>query len=98
MPQTSVATYVLARYTAVRDMRTDLLKNAFPKVWNQGDLGQDTAPVHFVFHDTTGHSLVLEYTKRGGVRYIANTMGELTDSSDYQWHMTNLRNYPAILE
>ena len=53
-------------------------------------------PVHFAFHDTTGKGIVLEYTKKDGMTFYDNTVGAMTNSPDYGWHMENLRNYPHI--
>jgi choloylglycine hydrolase len=95
VPQTQVSTYVLAKYRNVRDLKKDLKRGKFPKVWDQGDLGMDTIPYHFVFHDFIGQGLVLEYTE-DGMRYYDNTVGAMTNSPDYKWHMTNLRSYPTF--
>jgi choloylglycine hydrolase len=95
VPQTQVSTYVLAKYKNVRDLKKDLKDRKFPRVWNQEDLGQDTIPVHFVFTDKIGQGLVLEYTK-DGMKFFDNSVGAMTNSPDYKWHMTNLRNYPQL--
>jgi len=95
VPQTQLATYVLSKYRNVRDIKKDLKKKTFPKVWDQGDLGMSSIPVHYAFHDTTGMGLVLEYTE-DGMRYFENSVGAMTNSPDYKWHMTNLKNYPTL--
>jgi len=95
VPQTQVSTYVLAKYKNVRDLKKDLKDRKFPRVWNQEDLGQDTIPVHFVFTDKIGQGLVLEYTK-DGMKFFDNSVGAMTNSPDYKWHMTNLRSYPQL--
>ena len=95
VPQTKLTSYVLAMYSSVKDIKKDLKNKKFPKVWDQEDLGNPTIPVHFVFHDSSGKGLVLEYTKNG-MKYFDNTVGAMTNSPDYEWHMTNLRNYPTV--
>ena len=112
VPQTQLATYVLATYSSVAKIKEDLITDLkmakhrskrvrlqvsnFPKVWDQPDLGQGSIPVHFVFHDSTGAGLVLEYTKKHGMKFYDNTVGAMTNSPEYDWHMTNLRNYPTV--
>ena len=95
VPQTKLSTYVLAKYSTVKQLKKDLKNKVFPKVWTQGDLGLESVPFHYVFHDVTGQSLVLEYTKNG-MKYFDNTIGAMTNSPDFEWHMTNLMNYPTM--
>lgn len=54
-------------------------------------------PVHYVFTDATGKSLVLEFTAAGPKVY-ANPLGVITNSPAYDWQMTNLRNYVGLSE
>lgn len=96
VPQTKLATYVLSKYSSVRDIKMDLKSRNFPTVWDQADLGNPTVPVHFAFHDTSGKGIVLEYTKKEGMTFYDNTVGAMTNSPDYAWHMENLRNYPHV--
>ncbi len=49
-------------------------------------------PVHFVVHDKTGKSVVIEpLAKR--LEIYDNPLGVVTNSPTFDWHMTNLRNY-----
>lgn len=57
-------------------------------------MGQDM-PVHYIFSDTTGEALIIE-PDAGGIRIYRNTIGVMTNSPDYNWHTTNLRNYTAV--
>jgi len=49
-------------------------------------------PVHYVLHDATGASLVIEYLK-SGVQVYDNPIGVITNSPEFSWHLTNLENY-----
>jgi penicillin V acylase-like amidase (Ntn superfamily) len=52
-------------------------------------------PLHWVVTDATGQSIVIEYIDHD--LYIHdNTVGVLTNSPDYTWHITNLRNYTGL--
>ncbi|MEI5990105.1 linear amide C-N hydrolase [Enterococcus crotali] len=52
-------------------------------------------PLHWVITDNTGKSIVIEYTEQ--TLYIhENTIGVMTNSPDYKWHTTNLRNYIGL--
>ena len=52
-------------------------------------------PLHFIFSDTSGKSLIIE-PKQDGVDIIDNSIGVMTNSPDYNWHETNLRNYLSV--
>ena len=49
-------------------------------------------PVHFVVHDGSGKSIVIEYVG-GKLHVYDNVIGVMTNSPTFDWHMTNLRNY-----
>ncbi len=51
-----------------------------------------TPPLHFIFSDSSGQSLIIE-PRQGGLSIIKDSIGVMTNSPDYQWHETNLRNY-----
>jgi choloylglycine hydrolase len=48
--------------------------------------------VHFVVHDASGKSIVVEYVG-GKLNVHDNPLGVVTNSPAFDWHMTNLRNY-----
>jgi choloylglycine hydrolase len=49
-------------------------------------------PVHYVVHDVSGQSIVIEYID-GKLHVYDNPLGVMTNSPSFDWHMTNLRNY-----
>lgn len=49
-------------------------------------------PVHYIFCDKSGESIIIEPDK-DGLTIHRNTLGVLTNSPDYSWHKTNLTNY-----
>lgn len=53
------------------------------------------SPLHYIFSDTTGASLIVE-PQADGVHLIDNSIGVMTNSPDYHWHETNLRNYLSV--
>ena len=50
------------------------------------------APLHYAVHDARGKSIVIEYVD-GKLAVYDNTVGVLTNSPTYPWHIENLRNY-----
>ncbi|MFI4877051.1 MAG: choloylglycine hydrolase family protein [Blastopirellula sp. JB062] len=55
-------------------------------------LGGESFAAHFVVHDHTGASVVIEPID-GGLRIYDNPLGVITNSPTFDWHLTNLRNY-----
>jgi choloylglycine hydrolase len=53
---------------------------------------QGEAPFHYAVTDAKGRSVVIEYTKNG-LEVHENTVGAVCNSPNYEWHLTNLRNY-----
>ena len=94
IPQTMTTSYILAAYQTVEEVRKDLEEENFPVVWAGIDISTGVVhPIHFNIMDRTGAGLVLEHV-REGVKWYDNTIGVLTNSPPYPWHMENLRNYP----
>ena len=93
--QNQVPEYILAKYDSVLQLKHDLEHNAFPSVWGLVSLGR-IQPLHYSIIDKNGEALVLEYTKGKGRKFFNNTIGVMTNSPPFDWHMNNLRNYPHL--
>lgn len=50
------------------------------------------APLHWIVTDRTGACTVIEPTDKG-LELTNNPIGVMANSPNFQWHMTNLRNY-----
>lgn len=51
--------------------------------------------VHYLFSDASGETVVIE-PGREGLTVYRNTIGVLTNSPEYPWHLTNLSNYADV--
>jgi choloylglycine hydrolase len=49
-------------------------------------------PAHWMVTERSGKSIVIEFAG-GEVRFFDNPLGVITNAPNYDWHMTNLRNY-----
>jgi choloylglycine hydrolase len=49
-------------------------------------------PLHYVLHDAGGRCVVVEYTDHE-LRVHENPLGVITNAPEFEWHVTNLRNY-----
>ena len=47
---------------------------------------------HFLVEDTQGKAIVIEFTG-GETKIYDNPLGVITNAPNFDWHMTNLRNY-----
>jgi len=58
-------------------------------------LGGAISPFHYVVHDASGASLVIEF--HGGVMAVYdNPVGVMTNGPQFSWHLTNLDNYTFL--
>lgn len=54
-----------------------------------------TPPLHFIFLDRNGESIIVEFMS-DGIHIHENKLGVLTNSPDYTWHLTNVRSYIGL--
>ncbi len=84
------ATWLLSNFRTVQEVKENAGKvkiaaTVLPE-WDQ------ILPLHFFVRDADGNSLVLEYID-GKLHIDDDPIGILTNSPDFLWHVTNLRNY-----
>ena len=53
------------------------------------------APLHWILADKSGKCITVERTAEG-LNFMDNSIGVLANSPDFQWHMTNLRNFMNV--
>lgn len=85
--------YILGRCESVDDLKA-LLKNVHI-VGLPDPVTQIAAPLHWIATDKTGKCVVIEQTETG-LDIIDNPIGVMANSPDFNWHMTNLRNYMNV--
>ena len=86
--------YILGQFKTVGEVR-----EALPKILvvdNKDIAKAFGAPAifHFVVTDSAGDSIVIEYVK--GKLNIYDSVGIMTNSPPYYWHVMNLRNYAHL--
>ena len=85
--------WILGKFGTVRELQEALKEDSFPLVW-----GAEVPEIkvvfelHFSVYDATGDGIVIEYTEQGRKVYN-NTLGVVTNSPPYDFHLTNIRNY-----
>lgn len=85
--------WILTNFATVEEVKAAINDVAVINV-KQAEMGI-TPPLHYTIHDATGASLVIEPVD-GTFKIYDNPLGVLTNSPPFDWHMTNLRNYPKI--
>ena len=86
--------YLLGNCSAVSALPS-LLKNVRISGIKDPMTGSAT-PLHWITADKSGACAIIESTERG-VELINSPLGVMTNSPDWRWHMTNLRNYTQVM-
>ena len=85
--------YILQNFATV-----DEVKEALPKLTVAGirtpALQNIVIPAHFSVYEPDGTGIIIEYTKDG--LNIYDSVGIMTNSPAYPWHVTNLNNYVGL--
>ncbi len=91
LPYMQFGDWVLGNFKSVDEVRQELPKILVITQKLQG-LGDTVFPLHAAIYDATGKGIVVEFVG-GKMRIYDNTVGVMTNSPTYDWHITNLRNY-----
>lgn len=90
LPMWQLLTWILTNFETVEEVQ-----EALPTIYVSSaefPAFKQTVPAHLIVHDTTGKSLVIEYLE-GKLHTFENPFGIITNAPNFDWHMTNLRNY-----
>ncbi|MBM3846079.1 MAG: linear amide C-N hydrolase [Verrucomicrobia bacterium] len=87
--------WLLSSFTTVAEVRANLDK---VRVVNVADerFGGAPLPFHWKIADPTGASIVIEIVDGGQVKIHDALLGVISNSPEYDWHLTNLRNYLGL--
>lgn len=86
--------WILGSFTTVAEVRAALEKQQV-KLESLAVLGGVVSPFHYVAHDRTGDSLVIEFDN-GVMKLFDNPVGVMTNGPSFDWHLTNLNNYTFL--
>lgn len=86
--------WILGSFTTVAEIRSAL--GAQPVLLEPLTmLSGAVSPFHYVAHDTTGASLVIEFNN-GAMKLYDNPVGVMTNGPTFDWHLINLNNYTFL--
>ncbi|MFC0284118.1 linear amide C-N hydrolase [Camelimonas abortus] len=86
--------WILGSFTTVAEVRAALEKQPVA-LEPLALLGGAVSPFHYVAHDRSGASLVIEFN-RGVMKLFDNPVGVMTNGPSFDWHLTNLNNYTFL--
>jgi penicillin V acylase-like amidase (Ntn superfamily) len=88
-------TFVLTNFDSVAQIKEQIGNYAlFDQAYKVGPSSLQV-PCHYTFFDETGAGVVLEPTDHGAFE-VYDSMGVMTNSPEYSWHLTNVRNYISL--
>ena len=91
---TDLGSWCLGQFQSVAEVKSALSEQ--PVVLDSiGLLGNAEAPFHYVLHDRSGESVVLEFD-HGQLTIHDNPVGVMTNGPQFSWHLTNLNNYTFL--
>lgn len=86
--------WLLGQYATTDEVKTALADTiAIPT--GLAALHGAVTPFHFIIHDRTGNSLVIEYAE-GKQNVYDNPVNVMTNGPEFKWHLTNLNNYTFL--
>lgn len=85
--------YILGRCASVDEL--DMILKNICVIGLPDPVTKTAAPLHWIATDKSGKCVVIEQT-RNGLEIFDNPIGVMTNSPDFMWHMTNLRNYMEL--
>jgi choloylglycine hydrolase len=85
-----VVAYLLTQFATIDEVKAGMADLQVVAVLEQ--LVGVPDPAHWMVTEPSGRSIVIEFAG-GKVKFFDNTLGVITNSPNYDWHMTNLRNY-----
>lgn len=86
--------WVLGQFSTVGEVKAALAEQPI-LLTPLSILGGVESPFHYVMHDVSGASAVIEFN-RGVMSVHDNPVGVMTNGPDFGWHLTNLNNYTFL--
>lgn len=86
--------WILTQFATIEEVKNGLSSVIIAPTVSE-KWGPVPAPFHYVVYDKQGRSLVIEPIG-GSLKVYDNSLGVITNSPTFDWHMTNLRNFLHI--
>jgi len=89
-----IGSWALGQFSTVAELQT-ALKQQIIYCTPLAAMNSNTTPLHCIFYDVTGASLVLEFVDKQ-MKIYQNPWGVMTNAPEFSWHLTNLNNYTNL--
>lgn len=89
-----LGSWILAQHATVAELKQALARQPV-MLAPIAALGNTLPPFHYVAHDRSGASIVIEFNK-GKMSVHDNPVGVMTNGPEFNWHLTNLANYTFL--
>ncbi|NGZ15276.1 choloylglycine hydrolase family protein [Vibrio aestuarianus] len=89
-----LANYILGRFETVEEV-AEALKDIIVVDKAEEAFSGYPLPLHWTVVDANNNRIVVEYLN-GELSVFENPLGVMTNSPSFDWHMTNVRNYPQL--
>lgn len=90
IPYMNIGDWILSNFKTIDEVRI-ALTNIYVVTEKLPGVGDMVFPLHFSIYDASGKGIVVEFTE--GKMHIYDSIGVMTNSPDYKWHMVNMQNY-----
>jgi choloylglycine hydrolase len=87
--------WMLSSFRTVAEVREHLDEVTVVNV-EDPRFGGAPLPFHWKIADASGACMILEISQKGRVQMHDAFLGVITNSPDYSWHLTNLRNHIGL--
>jgi choloylglycine hydrolase len=87
--------WLLSSFKTVAEVRANLDQVCVVNV-EDARFGGAALPFHWKIADESGASIIVEIVDGGKIKIYEAVLGVITNSPDYDWHITNLRNYLGL--
>lgn len=88
---TEFVNWILTQFASLDEVKAALANVIIAPTIVEG-WGPTPPPMHYIVYDAKGNTLVIEPID-GKLSVVESSLGTMTNSPNYDWHLTNLRNY-----
>lgn len=90
-----VINYILGNYSTIDQVKEAFIKHQIEIVNECNPTLKIVPPLHYIFMDNSGKTIIIETTK-DGINVYDQNVGVMTNSPEYPWHENNLNNYLTL--
>ena len=86
-----IVKWILTKFSTVEEVKKEITKLKIVPIILENGIPSPTG--HWRVADKNGGNIVIEIINNGEIKIYDNSVGVITNSPDFNWHLTNLNNY-----